>query len=192
MVAKKRIEDTSYVNDPKLNAELHPEANPDPITGEPGAHPIGTGLGAAGGAYAGAVGGAYAGAAAGTAVGPAGIAAGAVVGAIAGGVLGGYAGKGVAELVNPSEIDLYWSENYSARPYVEEGDEYDTYSPAYQYGYEARVKTPKKTFTDVEPSLKSDWETRNQELAWEDVRDAVRDSYDYTDTLYQKKLSDIK
>ena len=57
------------------------DANPDPITGEKGAHPIGVGIGTA-------AGGAAAGAAAGMAAGPVGAVAGAVVGGIAGGLAG--------------------------------------------------------------------------------------------------------
>jgi hypothetical protein len=80
-----------------------PETNPDPITGAPGAHPVGVGLGAAAGGIA-------AGAAAGTfAAGPIGT----VVGAAIGAVVGGLAGKGAAESMNPTqdlsehrEIDL--------------------------------------------------------------------------------------
>src|SRR5688572_26056720 len=67
-----------------------PDANRDPITGTPGAHPVGTGVGAAGGGAAGA--------AIGMAAGPVGAAVGATVGAIA----GGLAGKGAAEAVNPT------------------------------------------------------------------------------------------
>src|SRR6476661_157430 len=71
----------------------HPESNPDPITGAPGAHPVGVGLGAAAGGIA-------AGAAAGTlAAGPIGT----VVGAAIGAVVGGLAGKGAAESVNPTQ-----------------------------------------------------------------------------------------
>ena len=70
------------------------DANPDPITGAPGSHPVGTGIGAAAGGAAGVAGGMAAGAAAGTAgAGPIGGAVGAAVGA----VVGGLAGKGVAE-----------------------------------------------------------------------------------------------
>src|SRR6478672_4088007 len=80
-----------------------PETNPDPITGAPGAHPVGVGLGAAAGGIA-------AGAAAGTlAAGPIGT----VVGAAIGAVVGGLAGKGAAESMNPTrdspldrEIDM--------------------------------------------------------------------------------------
>jgi ElaB/YqjD/DUF883 family membrane-anchored ribosome-binding protein len=70
-----------------------PETNPDPITGAPGAHPVGVGLGAAAGGIA-------AGAAAGTfAAGPIGT----VVGAAIGAVVGGLAGKGAAESMNPTQ-----------------------------------------------------------------------------------------
>ena len=65
--------------------------NRDPITGAPGAHPVGTGVGAAAGGIA-------AGAAAGSVAGPVGTVVGAAVGAVA----GGLAGKGVAEKVDPT------------------------------------------------------------------------------------------
>jgi hypothetical protein len=72
---------------------MHPETNPDPITGSPGAHPVGVGIGAAAGGIA-------AGAAAGTfAAGPVGT----VVGAAIGAVVGGLAGKGAAESMNPTQ-----------------------------------------------------------------------------------------
>lgn len=69
----------------------HNPRNQDPITGAPGAHPVGTGVGAAGGAVTGAAIGTMVG-------GPIGTIAGAVVGAIA----GGLAGKEVAEGTNPT------------------------------------------------------------------------------------------
>ena len=66
--------------------------NRDPITGAPGAHPVGVGLGAAAGGIAG-------GAAAGTlAAGPVGTVVGAAVGAVA----GGLGGKAVAEHFDPT------------------------------------------------------------------------------------------
>ena len=67
--------------------------NRDPITGTPGAHPVGTGVGAVAGGVA-------AGAAAGTVAGPVGTVVGAAVGAVA----GGLAGKGVAEQVDPTFV----------------------------------------------------------------------------------------
>ena len=92
----------SDLRDLPVTGEDH--ANRDLITGEPGSHPIGTGVGAA-------LGGAAAGAVAGTVVGPIGTAIGGVVGAI----VGGLAGKGVAEKIDPTREDVYWRENYKDR-----------------------------------------------------------------------------
>ena len=71
--------------------ETPEEANPDPLSGAAGSHPVGTSIGAAGGAAAGASIGAVAG--------PIGAAVGTVVGAVA----GGLAGKGAAEAINPTD-----------------------------------------------------------------------------------------
>src|SRR5436190_23626440 len=87
-----------------------PDANRDPITGAPGAHPVGTGLGAAAGGMA-------AGAAVGSVAGPVGTA----VGAAAGAVVGGLAGKGIAEMIDPTAEEAYWRENYTLQPYYEKG-----------------------------------------------------------------------
>jgi len=76
------------------------DANPDPLTGAPGSHPVGVGVGAAGGAAAGA------------AIGSVGGPVGTVVGTAVGAVAGGLAGKGVAEAINPTLEDEYWRENY--------------------------------------------------------------------------------
>ena len=73
--------------------------NPDPITGAPGAHPVGVGLGAAAGGIAGGI---AAGAAVGTvAAGPVGTVVGAAVGAVA----GGLGGKAVAEHFDPTTTE---------------------------------------------------------------------------------------
>src|SRR5215831_2723427 len=103
------------------------DANPDPITGAPGSHPVGTGVGAAAGGAAGVAGGVAAGAAAGTAgAGPIGGAVGAAVGA----VVGGLAGKSVAERVNPTAEDAYWRDQYSKEPYYDRTYNYDDYRGA--------------------------------------------------------------
>ena len=85
------------------------EANRDPITGAPGAHPVGVGLGAAAGGIAGGI---AAGAAVGTvAAGPVGTAVGAAVGAIA----GGLGGKAVAEKLDPT-VEVTTAEATSTEP----------------------------------------------------------------------------
>ncbi len=82
--------------------------NADPITGEHGSHPVGTGVGALGAG------------AAGMAIGAVGGPVGAVIGGIAGAVGGAYAGKGVAESVNPTEEDAHWQSNYKNTSYFRE------------------------------------------------------------------------
>jgi hypothetical protein len=173
--------------DPKKTTEPgktgKPDENRDPISGEPGAHPVGVGVGtavggAAGGAALGAAGAlAAAGGAMGAAAGP----AGAVVGAVAGGVAGAFAGKAVAENVNPTEEDAYWRDNFESRPYVNKGTPYDEYRPAYQYGWESRSRHTGERFEDAETDLRSGWENTKPKLGWDRARPAVRDAWDRID-----------
>ena len=150
----------------KVNRE--PDANRDPITKEPGSHPVGTGAGAAGGAAAGAVVGGAVG-------GP----VGAVVGGTIGAVAGGLGGHEAAEKVNPTVEDKYWRDNYKSRPYARDDISYDEYRPAYQYGWESAAKRGERKFDDVEPELARDWETRRADsrLDWKDAREATRDAW---------------
>jgi hypothetical protein len=151
-------------------------ANRDPITGAPGAHPVGTGVGAAAGGMAGGAAAIAAGAAAGTVIGPVGT----VIGAVAGAVIGGLAGKGVAEMVDPTVEDAYWRENYAARPYVQSGSSYDEYGPAYRAGVDAYRKNPGGDFADLDADLEADWDNARggSTLSWDDARAPARDSYD--------------
>lgn len=149
-----------------------PDANPDPITGEPGAHPVGTGVGAAG---AGTVGAALGGAVGGP--------VGAVVGAVIGSVGGGLIGKNVAEGVNPTVENEYWQQNYSSRPYVEPDYDYNDYSPAYRTGYEgySTYYGQGMSYDQAEPHLRRDYEERHgnkARLGWEKAKHATRDAWD--------------
>jgi len=148
------------------------DANRDPITKAPGAHPVGVGAGAAGGAAAGA--------AIGSAAGPIGTAAGAVVG----GVAGGLAGKGVAEKLNPTVEDDYWRKNYSSRPYVRQGATYEEYRPAYQHGWEARNQYGEQNWDEIEEDMERNWRQRQgaSSLDWPNAKPAARDAWDRYDT----------
>jgi hypothetical protein len=144
------------------------DANRDPISGAPGAHPVGVGVGASGGGAAGAaIGGAVGG--------PVGAVAGAAVGAVA----GGLAGKGAAEAVNPTVEDAYWRENYKTRPYASTVRNYDDVRPAYQYGWESYGKYKGRQFDEVEPELRRNWESgqHNARLGWDNAKGAVRDAW---------------
>jgi uncharacterized protein YcfJ len=153
--------------DEKTNAGKH--ENRDPITGEPGSHPVGSGAGAAGGAVAGGAIGAAVG-------GP----AGAVAGAIIGGVAGAYGGRGVAEAVNPTIEEQYWRENHPSQSYATAEHSYEHFAPAYRVGYEAAGKYPGKTFEEVEDDLALDYQ-KNQPgsaLPWDRVRPATKAAWD--------------
>lgn len=144
------------------------DQNRDPITGAPGAHPVGTGVGAGGGGIAGA--------AIGTAVGGP---VGAVVGAAVGAIAGGLAGKGVAEMIDPTVEDAYWRDNYSSRPYVDANSSYDDYAPAYKYGWESRTKHVGRSFDEAENDLSSGWEDvkGNSRLGWDRAKHATKDAW---------------
>ena len=153
-----------------------PERNPDPITKEPGSHPVGTGLGAAAGGAAGIGAVIATGAVLGSMVGPLGTAIGVAAGAVAGALVG----KGVAEQVNPTVEETYWRENFASRPYVTEGAAREDFAPAYRYGWESHERYPDKSFDDVELELERDWEQEKGEsrLPWEDAKPAARDAWD--------------
>ena len=127
-----------------LNQDL--DANRDPITGAPGAHPLGTGIGAAAGGIA-------AGATVGSVAGPVGTVIGAAIGAVA----GGLAVKGAAEMVDPTREDAYWRENFEDRSYVSSGSTYDDYGPAYRYGVDAYGRSKGMSFDEAEVELAKGW-----------------------------------
>jgi hypothetical protein len=153
-------------------ADLPPKGsrNPDPITDEPGVHPIETGIGAA-------VAGAASGLAVGAFAGPAAAAVGAAVGSVA----GGYAGKGVGEMIDPTTDDNWLRDNFSSRPYIHPGDTFEKYLPAYRYGAEAELRHPDETFDRIECDLESrGYDAERAVMPWEYARGAVNDSFERT------------
>jgi hypothetical protein len=167
---------TSKKNVPEVKDE-----NRDPISGEPGAHPIGTGLGAAGvGAAAVAAGSAVAG--------PVGAAVGAVVGAVA----GGLGGKAIAESIDPTAEDAYWIEKHRTRPYHDKSLDYEHYRPAYRYGWESRSLYGDKTWDEIESELEGGWAERrgNSRLDWKDARHASRDAWERVGAADGESISD--
>ncbi len=145
--------------------------NKDPISGEEGSHPIGTGAGAAAGGAAGA--------AAGAAAGPAGSATGATIGAVAGAVGGGLAGRTAAEAINPTEEEAYWEKHFNSRHYRREGEKNSDYKSGYQCGVEGyrHYAGENKRFEDVENDLRSTYESENPGFPWEQGRYAARDAW---------------
>jgi hypothetical protein len=137
----------------------------DPITGTPGAHPLGTGAGAASGAVAGG--------AAGLAVGGP---VGGLIGAAVGAVAGGLAGKSAAEAFNPTAEEKFWKETFVREPYYVPGKNFEYYAPAFRAGWEGRVLHDGRTFAEAEPALKSSYDLGRSELdpSWHDIRRAAQ------------------
>ncbi len=151
------------------------DMNRDPISGEPGSHPVGTGVGSAGGAGLGA--------ALGAPFGPIGALIGGAIGAIAGGAAGHAAG----ESIDPTGESEYWKTQHASRPYYNKAHSWDDYEPAYRQGWESRTQNRDAKWDDkLETDLKSKWETTkgNSKLGWEHAKDAVRDAWDRTDRTY--------
>ena len=144
------------------------DSNPDPVTGAPGSHPVGTGVGATGGGLAGA--------AIGTALGgPIGGLAGAAIGAVA----GGLAGKGTAEAIDPTGELNYWRETYPNTSYYDPTFSFDEFEPAYRYGWDSRIQYTDRRWEEVESDLERDWtKSRGKSrLTWDRAKQATRDAW---------------
>ena len=148
------------------------DLNRDPISGTPGAHPLGTGTGAASGGVAGAVAGMVVG-------GP----VGSVIGAAVGAVAGGLAGKGAAEAVNPTAEETYWRETYVHEPYYMSGRDYEYYAPGFRAGWEGRVRHHGGTFEAAESALRAEYNRNKGELdpPWQDIQPAARAAWNRVD-----------
>ena len=101
----------------------------------------------------------------------------------AGGVLAGAAttavGQSVAEAVNLTAEDRYWSEYYITCSYVEPNRRYADYRPAYRYGWESRVRLGDRPFHEVESELGRGWDKARgvSKLTWTQAQDAAADAW---------------
>lgn len=139
------------------------------LSGEPDANLTAVGAGAIAGAATGA---AFGGALGGP--------VGAAIGAAAGSVAGGAAADQIQDELDPKLEEVYWQENFKHRPYYKAGHKYETYLPAYRFGWEAasRRNYGDRDFTELEPELKMRWETEHPDSGeWGYVRDIVRDAF---------------
>ncbi len=152
-----------------MSDETKDDLNADMITGEPGSHPVGTGIGG--------VGGAAAGAAIGSMAGPLGTLIGGAIGA----VVGGGAGHAAGEAINPTHEEAYWRAEYANADYYKEGHDFDRdLHPAYAVGYANRARYPADArFEDHEADLERSWHEVKGEsrLAWDEARLASRDAW---------------
>ncbi len=152
-----------------MSKEARDDLNADIITGEPGSHPIGTGIGG--------IGGAATGAAIGSMAGPLGTLIGGAVGAI----VGGGAGHASAEAINPTHEEVYWRAEHANATYYKDSHDFDRdLHPAYAVGYANRARYPTDArFEDHENDLRQSWEEVKGEsrMEWEEARLASRDAW---------------
>ncbi|KAF0812142.1 hypothetical protein IGB42_03419 [Andreprevotia sp. IGB-42] len=163
--------------------EVERTINKDPVTGETAFHPAGTATGAVAGGAVGIGAAVAAGVALGAVAGPLGMAAGAAIGAVA----GGWAGKALAEQVNPSEEEAYWREHHHVQPYFDNVHGFEEYREAYRTGYEGRVRYEGRSFDEVEKELRLEYErNRDQsDLDWEEGSLAARASWNRVEHRYE-------
>lgn len=155
--------------EPRDDVKVDRDMNRDPLTKEPGSHPVGTGLGSAGGAAAGAAIGAFGGP------------IGALIGGVIGAVAGGAAGHAAGEAIDPTGEEEYWRSHHKA-------DEWNDVGPAYRYGWESRMQHRDRTWDErMDSDLGSNWDKvkGNSKLTWDKARAATRQAWDRTDRTYR-------
>ena len=105
----------------------------------------------------------------------------------------GYAGKEVAEQIDPSIEDHHWRNEYRLRDYYDPMIGYDEVGPAYQYGWESRAEYGDRKWEDVEPDLAHDWTNRRgkSSLDWGRARPATRDAWDRVDHNFASNPQNI-
>lgn len=84
----------------------------------------------------------------------------------------GDAATAVRDDVSQSDV---WRRDFDSR-YAGSGEQYETYRPAYEYGYRAAgdARYRGRDFDDVEEDLRTDYLRNNPNSAWDRIRGAVR------------------
>ncbi|MEO5933146.1 MAG: hypothetical protein ABIQ08_06305 [Duganella sp.] len=69
----------------------------------------------------------------------------------------------------------HWQSNYASA-----GGRYEDYDPAYRYGWSMAFDASYRgrPWNDVEPELRSDWESRHRQSAWDRFKAAIREGWD--------------
>lgn len=75
--------------------------------------------------------------------------------------------------------ERYWRDSYNTRPYARNST-WEGLRGGYRYGYESAQRYPGRSWADVEPDLRRDWDMYQYrgQSTWEQVKDAVRDAWD--------------
>jgi len=103
------------------------------------------------------------------------------VGGMAGAIIDAVAGRGVGEAVDPTAEDAYWQRAFITEPYFNPDYSYDDYGPAYRMGYMSRSTYADRSWDEIEPTLKTEWERTKgvSRLTWEEARDAGQSAWQH-------------
>lgn len=73
--------------------------------------------------------------------------------------------------MDDSDFRTHWQTSYG-----QQGGRYEDYEPAYRYGstMAGNEKYRGSQWNDVEPQIRTDWESNNAGTPWERAKDAVR------------------
>jgi len=73
----------------------------------------------------------------------------------------------------------HWLDNYSTRPYVESGEDYEDYAPAYLYGVYYYHSNPERHFDSSAADLSTGWEAARGDSAldWPKAKPAVEEAW---------------
>ncbi|HZK66616.1 MAG TPA: general stress protein [Chloroflexota bacterium] len=60
------------------------------------------------------------------------------------------------------------------------GGRWEDYEPGYRYGYDmsSDPRYRGRAFSDAEPELRRDWETRHRDKPWDRFEDSIRDAWE--------------
>jgi len=116
----------------------------------------------------------------------------AAVGAAVGAVAGGYAGKGIGELIDPTTEDSWLRDQFKSRAYVEDGDTFEDFRPAYRYGAMAEAKYGDAGIDLMDQQLQRDWESsKESQMPWTKAKRAVKDAYERAVQLRKERCCSI-
>ncbi len=73
----------------------------------------------------------------------------------------------------------HWSANHSTRPYVEAGEDYDAYAPAYLYGVYWYYSNPDRSFDTSEGDLANGWDSARGDspIDWPKAKPAAQEAW---------------
>lgn len=83
--------------------------------------------------------------------------------------------------------------NHFNTTYANSGSTYDRYQPNYRYGYDLAndQRYANRNWSQIEPDVRRDWESRNPNSKWEQVKDSIRYAWDKATTGVKNAARDV-